>query len=147
MRIAIVLSLGLCVVSLMRRQAAATRHWTLAVTIACAAILPALGAIAPAWEWPGRGEPVAGSVAVVGTIYGPTDCGGIDDGAVGERARPDLVSHQSVAEPAPLDGRGARPHLLADRPGSTRWDRATGHAGHLGAGVGALERSARGVGD
>src|SRR5436190_10901311 len=52
MKIAIVLSLGLLMVKLMRREAAATRHWTLAVTIACAAAVPVLTTIAPRWQWP-----------------------------------------------------------------------------------------------
>ena len=57
MKIAIVLTLGLLIVALMRRQAAATRHWTLAVTIACAAAAPLLGAVAPAWQWPASATP------------------------------------------------------------------------------------------
>ena len=66
MKIAIVLTLGLLIVALMRRQAAATRHWTLAVTIACAAAAPLLGAVAPAWQWPASATPTraAGAAAV-----------------------------------------------------------------------------------
>ena len=47
MKTALVLSLGFLIVMAMRRQAAAMRHWTLAVTIACAAAVPLLGTIAP----------------------------------------------------------------------------------------------------
>ena len=43
MKTALVLSLGLLIVMAMRRQAAAMRHWILAVTIACAAAVPLLG--------------------------------------------------------------------------------------------------------
>jgi beta-lactamase regulating signal transducer with metallopeptidase domain len=64
MKIAIVLSLGLLIVALMRRQAAAMRHWTLAVTIACAAGVPAIGAVAPTWQWPAAAVPDRGAGAV-----------------------------------------------------------------------------------
>ena len=66
MKIAVVLSLGLVMVSLMRRQAAATRHWTLAVTIACAAAVPVLTAIAPHWQWaPGAAIPSQANATTV----------------------------------------------------------------------------------
>jgi beta-lactamase regulating signal transducer with metallopeptidase domain len=54
MRVFAMLSIGFAVLALLRRRSAAARHWVLAVTIACAAALPALQSIAPSWQIPER---------------------------------------------------------------------------------------------
>ncbi|MEO7272853.1 MAG: M56 family metallopeptidase [Vicinamibacterales bacterium] len=90
MKIAVVLSLGLLAVALMRRQAAATRHWTLAVTIACAAALPTLAVIAPAWQWPDR-DARAGATAAVTSV-------------TAARVADDARTSSAPAAPAPAAG-------------------------------------------
>lgn len=74
MKTALVLSLGFLIVMAMRRQAAAMRHWILAVTIACAAAVPLLGTIAPRWEWSSptpvaheAGAPLANVAVAIGS--------------------------------------------------------------------------------
>jgi TonB family protein len=47
-----VLLLGLALMSLLRRQSAALRHWVLAAALLCAAALPVFSAFVPAWSTP-----------------------------------------------------------------------------------------------
>jgi TonB family protein len=47
-----ILLIGLLAAALLRRQSAALRHWVLASAIACAAAMPVVQLIAPAWQIP-----------------------------------------------------------------------------------------------
>jgi len=49
-----ILLVGLLVAAVLRRQAASLRHWVLASTIACAALVPLLAPALPRWEVPIR---------------------------------------------------------------------------------------------
>jgi TonB family protein len=49
-RVTLVLALGLAATLALRRQSAALRHWVLAATIACAALMPLVETVAPAWQ-------------------------------------------------------------------------------------------------
>ena len=51
-RVTLVLALGLAVTLALRRQSAALRHLVLAAAIACAALMPLVEAVAPAWQLP-----------------------------------------------------------------------------------------------
>jgi len=53
-RVSIVLSAALAIAGLLRRRTAALRHWVLAAGIVGAAVVPAIGALAPAWHLPAR---------------------------------------------------------------------------------------------
>lgn len=46
----LIILLGMAVTAALRRRSAAVRHWVLAATLACAAAIPALELIAPAWN-------------------------------------------------------------------------------------------------
>lgn len=48
-KVAVIVLLALAIASLLRRSAAAVRHWALAVAIACAVATPALTLIVPSW--------------------------------------------------------------------------------------------------
>lgn len=65
-KISALLFVGLLATLLLRRRSAALRHWVLASAIACAALMPALELVVPAWRLPAgvswlaiRGEPLA----------------------------------------------------------------------------------------
>jgi len=49
MKVSIFVLLALCATSLLRNRSAALRHWILAVTILCAAVLPMLELLVPSW--------------------------------------------------------------------------------------------------
>ncbi len=49
-KVSLVILLALTVTALLRRRSAALRHWVLAAALACAAVLPALELVAPAWD-------------------------------------------------------------------------------------------------
>jgi beta-lactamase regulating signal transducer with metallopeptidase domain len=49
MKLSIVLLAGLAAATCLRTRSAALRHWVLAIAVACAAALPILEAVAPAW--------------------------------------------------------------------------------------------------
>ena len=51
MKAFVMLAIGLGALRLMRHRSASSRHWMLAVAIACAAGLPLLQPIAPSWRW------------------------------------------------------------------------------------------------
>jgi beta-lactamase regulating signal transducer with metallopeptidase domain len=51
-KLSLVLLATLAAARLLRRRSAALRHWVLAIGLACAAALPALDAIVPAWHLP-----------------------------------------------------------------------------------------------
>jgi TonB family protein len=51
-RVTLVLALGLAAASVLRRRPAALRHWVLAATLVCAALLPLIEAVAPVWQLP-----------------------------------------------------------------------------------------------
>lgn len=51
-RVTLVLALGLAATMMLRRHSAALRHWVLAATIACAALMPLAESVAPAWHLP-----------------------------------------------------------------------------------------------
>src|SRR2546430_7574598 len=42
--------------SLLRGRSAAVRHWVLAIAVACAAVMPVLQFVVPAWKVPQRSE-------------------------------------------------------------------------------------------
>src|SRR5205085_112662 len=70
-RVSAVVVLALIVRALLRRRSAAVRHWVLSVAIACAAAMPLLAMMVPAWHI-GQGTfssqlPAAPSPAVVST--------------------------------------------------------------------------------
>jgi len=50
-KVSAILFVGLLVAALLRRQSAALRHWVLASAIACAAAMPVVQMIAPAWQF------------------------------------------------------------------------------------------------
>ena len=52
LKISIVLAVGLLASVTLRRSSASTRHWVLAASLACAAIMPVLSAALPAWPLP-----------------------------------------------------------------------------------------------
>jgi TonB family protein len=52
MKMTIVLLLALGVVGLLRHRSAALRHWVLATALACAAVMPILELVVPAWSMP-----------------------------------------------------------------------------------------------
>jgi beta-lactamase regulating signal transducer with metallopeptidase domain len=54
-KVTVVLTLALAAMPLLRRRSAALRHWVLGVALACAAALPVLTLVAPAWELPSSG--------------------------------------------------------------------------------------------
>ncbi len=49
-KVSVILLIALTAMGLMRRQSAAFRHWVLAAAIFCAAVMPWLGIVVPAWE-------------------------------------------------------------------------------------------------
>lgn len=49
---ALVLAIGLATTLACRRRSAAFRHWVLAATFACAALMPLIAVVAPAWQVP-----------------------------------------------------------------------------------------------
>ena len=49
-KISLVILVALAAMALMRNRSAALRHWVLAVAVGCAAAMPALDAILPAWS-------------------------------------------------------------------------------------------------
>jgi TonB family protein len=56
MKTFVMLAIGLGALRLMRHRSASSRHWMLAVAIACAAGLPLLQPVAPSWRWQPRAE-------------------------------------------------------------------------------------------
>jgi TonB family protein len=50
---------ALAAMPVLRRRSAALRHWVLAVALTCAAAMPALDLVAPAWRMPLSGAPIA----------------------------------------------------------------------------------------
>jgi hypothetical protein len=50
LRVSVVLLAGLVAATLLHRRSAAARHWVLAVTVVCAACVPAVSMVAPSWE-------------------------------------------------------------------------------------------------
>jgi hypothetical protein len=53
-KVSVIVLVGLLAATLLRRQSAALRHWVLASAIACAAAMPVLQLIVPAWQVPMR---------------------------------------------------------------------------------------------
>src|SRR5262249_26779599 len=53
-KLSLVIVAGLGTASLLRGRSAALRHWVLAVALLCAAIVPALELVVPAWDLPHR---------------------------------------------------------------------------------------------
>ena len=52
MKMSLIVLGALAVSFLLRRRSAALRHWVLAAGVACAAALPILTAVVPAWPLP-----------------------------------------------------------------------------------------------
>ena len=89
MKTFIMLSIGLAALRLMRRRSASARHWILAVTIACAAGLPLLAPIAPAWRWHRPAEPRTAVDDRTGLVAGSRAADGeVAIGVVGPAVRP-----------------------------------------------------------
>ena len=79
-KVSIIVLIGLVVATLLRRQSAALRHWVLALAIACAAAMPALQMLAPAWPiampafrtiHQGDARAAAGTVSTAWQVDGP----------------------------------------------------------------------------
>ncbi len=68
-KISIVIAMGLALAALLRRRSAAVRHWVLAMTIVCAAAVPLLEMVVPAWGIALPGEaPTAGAADTTASI-------------------------------------------------------------------------------
>jgi TonB family protein len=52
-KVSLIVLAGLLTAGTFRRRSAAVRHWILAASIACAAVLPALELVVPSWQLPG----------------------------------------------------------------------------------------------
>lgn len=52
MKVSVIVLVALAVTVLLRRRSAALRHWVLAAAIGCAAVMPALERLVPAWQLP-----------------------------------------------------------------------------------------------
>jgi len=61
-KLSLVVAAGLCAAALLRARSAALRHWVLAVALGCAAAIPALESIVPAWQLPQPRTPVVDAV-------------------------------------------------------------------------------------
>jgi TonB family protein len=68
----LILLSGLGLTAALKRQSAATRHWTLTLAILCAAASPALERVVPAWSLFGT-APRLGSLPVVGALPSAAD--------------------------------------------------------------------------
>jgi TonB family protein len=83
-KVTVIVVLALGAVALLRRQPAAVRHWVLAVALGCAAALPALLFVVPAWTLAGDWSP--GHAAVTpGASADPSS----SDDAAGVRRLPE----------------------------------------------------------
>ena len=51
-KVSLVFLLAIGAAELLNRRSAAVRHWTLAVAVGCATLVPLLGLVLPAWEVP-----------------------------------------------------------------------------------------------
>jgi TonB family protein len=51
LKVSCIVLIALVSVAALRRRSAAVRHWVLSVALVCAAVVPALGLIAPAWRF------------------------------------------------------------------------------------------------
>ena len=58
----LIVLIGLAILPLLRKQAAALRHWVLATALVCAAMAPAVTRALPAWELPVSLTPAASAV-------------------------------------------------------------------------------------
>ena len=75
----LVLGVALAATSLLRRQSAALRHWILAVGLLCAAAMPALQWLTPAWTLPDF-WPRSYTVSIPTTTL-PTSAATVTDGS------------------------------------------------------------------
>lgn len=73
-RVSLLLSIGLVLTLLLRRQSAALRHWVLASTVTAALMLPLAGLVAPAWQ--GHWPVPTGSANTAAPTVAPDDRGG-----------------------------------------------------------------------
>jgi TonB family protein len=71
-RVTIVILLSLSCAALLRRRAAAVRHWTLAVGLVCAAAMPLLQIVTPAWGVPRTAVRTLVSTAAATVTIPPT---------------------------------------------------------------------------
>ena len=75
-KVSIVLAIGLLAESALRRHSASARHWILACTLACAALVPALELVAPQWTLPLDVPWLAGQAGDSSFAFGDTSAGG-----------------------------------------------------------------------
>lgn len=66
----IVVLMGLVASGVLRRRSAATRHWVLAWTLACAAVVPGLEYVAPSWQVPSSLGWLASPVSESRLVFG-----------------------------------------------------------------------------
>jgi len=76
-KMSLVLGIGLLAASALQHASAALRHWVIAAALFCAAAVPVLGLVAPAWTLPpapvGASGPVAEvSITSEGALKGDT---------------------------------------------------------------------------
>jgi len=59
LRTTVLVAVALAAMPLLRSRSAALRHWVLSVALACAAVMPVLTLVAPRWQVPLTGGPIA----------------------------------------------------------------------------------------
>ena len=74
-KVSLILLSGLLATSLFRGRSASTRHWVLAWAIACAAVVPALELVVPAWRTPFTAAWMASPASASRLVFGgdPSD--------------------------------------------------------------------------
>jgi len=129
-KVSLIVLMALVARALLRRRSAAVRHWVLSVAIACAAALPLLALMVPAWSiGPGTFSPVppaAQSHAVVSTTTilasGPVATGQIRaDGSKGEPSASVVSRMAAMAGPIWMVGFGISLLVLLAGLGHLKW--------------------------